>query len=165
MRLADAYPFYLLDECPVEDLPWIAVNDLLAGCGGDVVAQLAGMSHPTRRDVDDILPHALNELGIEPTTSEEVCREQEEAWRELARGYLDDIIFGRLTPSEGSYQLFLISRHKVFVDSDEMEDKLVSDIAMGYGAVLDDEDSTPDDQAWAAASIFRGARELRSFLD
>jgi hypothetical protein len=159
MRFEAVYPLYLLHFCPPEELPWVAVNELLAGRGGDAVAQLAGMDRPTSRDVEEILDSALQELGIERLTPRE-------AWTRRVGGYLDDIVAGSVDPGVGAFRLWelQVQNPDRELDLDDRAVHLLYWITWGLGAMVDDEELPPEDRAEAAKGIVGAAQDLRALL-
>ena len=53
-----------LEELPAENVPRIALQALEAGCDTLAIGILAGLTSPTRPDVDEELPRLLREVGV-----------------------------------------------------------------------------------------------------
>lgn len=90
---------WVLELLAPEEVPDLATTALLDGCTAQSVAVLAGLSRPTRGDVEDELPRLLSDLRT--------CRPTE---REALKALVDDtahrIAEGSLPPIEGANDLW-----------------------------------------------------------
>jgi len=81
---------------PSEDFPRIAQEALEAGFDGRCIRRIAGLTRPTRGDLQSLMGEFLQELGVETNLS------RQEAGRVLARIAARAIAQGRISPYEGA---------------------------------------------------------------
>jgi hypothetical protein len=55
---------WVLRALPPEDVPALATEALVRGCEAASVAVVAGLSRPTRSEIEDELPDILRELDV-----------------------------------------------------------------------------------------------------
>src|ERR1041385_2045421 len=79
-----------------EDMPQFAVDALEAGFDGAALRRLAGLVHPTARDVGDLFERALREIGTVKIQSEE------QALIFQSRLVAVDIVEGKVEPLRGA---------------------------------------------------------------
>jgi hypothetical protein len=82
-----------------EDMPTFAADALEAGFDGSALRRLAGLVHPTARDVGDLFERALHEIGTVKIQSEE------QALIFQSRLVAIDIVEGKIEPIRGAETL------------------------------------------------------------
>lgn len=127
---------------PSEDLPAIATDALVRGIDSPALRILAGQPRGDVRESRDLFCAALDELGIDLLDADSA---QWHLVRRTARG----IVAGRITPADGTSELF-IAYFKVRESGDLR-------IFVGLASVLDD---NPEDAARIGDEIVAAAREL-----
>jgi hypothetical protein len=92
---------WYVGELSGEDMPSIACEALEQGHDGVNLRYLAGLSSPTRRDIQKIVDSALKELGVQAP----ITRHDAALW--LASHFADDIVAGRIEPYAGASRIWL----------------------------------------------------------
>jgi hypothetical protein len=92
---------WYVGELSGEDMPTIACEALEQGHDGTSLRRLAGLSGPTRRDIQKIVDHALQELGVQAP----ITRHDAALW--LASRVANDIVVGRIGPYDGACRIWL----------------------------------------------------------
>jgi hypothetical protein len=90
---------WVLGELPPEDVPPLAVKALLRGCESPTVAVLAGMTRPTRGDVEDEVRDLLLELKLSRPS-------QRAALKSVVDHVAQQIVSGTLAPPKGARRIW-----------------------------------------------------------
>jgi hypothetical protein len=91
---------WVLRALPPEDVPALATEALVRGCEAASVAVVAGLSRPTRSEIEDELPEILRELDVTLPSKREALKTHVDP---VAR----DIVNGSLTPPAGANEIFV----------------------------------------------------------
>lgn len=129
VNLAGAYPYYLLDLCPLDELPHIAGREVAAGHGGKAVAALASLKQPTAGEVEELLPQALREIGVRPTSRHDFLEEK-------VRGTISGLLDGTLS-LHAAREILSFLWHRVGLTGDEL---LILTVTVVAGLASDAED-------------------------
>jgi len=62
---------YHWGQLPVERLPDVACHALEKGFAGSAILQIAGLMRPTGREIEDLVPELIKELGLKSLNKEE----------------------------------------------------------------------------------------------
>jgi hypothetical protein len=79
---------------PPEHLVDVACHALENGIEGPAIVEIAGMNNPARRDLEEIFPQLMNELGL-------VSKTMEQSGMIVARDIAEKIIDGETDPISG----------------------------------------------------------------
>jgi hypothetical protein len=93
---------WVLEDLGPEEVPGLAVDALEAGCGASSVAVLAGLDHPTRREVEAELPELLRHLGL-------IRPDRREALRIAGNACAHHMVDGSIAPLAGARRLSWIA--------------------------------------------------------
>jgi hypothetical protein len=85
-----------------ESVPAFAADALEVGCDGRWLRRIAGMTRPTRVDLERIIDDMFGELGQSPITDTEA------AGNRLARRITDQIVSGAISPYDGANVIWTV---------------------------------------------------------
>jgi hypothetical protein len=91
---------WVLDDLPPEAVPALAIDALTEGCAAAEVAVLAGLSKPTRREVEDELTPLLQRLRV-------ARPDRLGALKTVVDSCAKRMVEGTLSPSAGAHRLWL----------------------------------------------------------
>ena len=145
---------WVLGDIAPENVPALATDALVDGCGASSVAVLAGLSRPTGSEIEEQLPALLRELGV-------TLPSERDAVKVAVDGLAREIVSGTVPPAAGAAGM--ASYVRTFQDDDTIWDQL----AVFYGLAIElDEENRPssvlDPEIVDATSTLLAAGVLRT---
>jgi hypothetical protein len=92
---------WVLEQLPPERVPALCVEALEAGCRSPAVAVLAGLTTPTRADIEDYLPALLREIGLRRPS-------HDESLKTLVDAIAHKIVAGEVDPVAGAAHIWAL---------------------------------------------------------
>jgi hypothetical protein len=120
---------------------------LQAGSDSPTVAALAGLSAPTKRDLEDLLPQLLSEIGAEPPS-------EAQALKQVGDDVLRQIVDGEIAPYAGGRKLGALWRRQPH----QQERRALWEQFVSVYAIADEIDDDPGSRAHYEQDILRAAR-------